>query len=73
MKSSALLNKLRESSGPELDAELRAAKDELHKLKMQLAAKQLTNPNRIRQVRKNIARILTVMSERQAAAQRGKA
>lgn len=73
MKSTELLTKLRSENDLGLQAELKTAKDELHKLKMQLVSKQLSNPHRIRQVKKNIARINTVVTEKSAGLTGGKA
>jgi large subunit ribosomal protein L29 len=68
MKSKELLAKLRSDNQLELEAELKKNQEELHKLKMQLVAKQLSNPHRIRQVKKDIARIMSVLSEKAGAA-----
>ena len=63
MKVNDYLNKLREKSIEELNEELVAAKKELFNLRFQNATNQLENTSRIKEVRKNIARIQTVMSE----------
>lgn len=73
MKSAELLSRIRGENALGLQAELKAAKDELHKLKMQVASKQLSNPSRIRQVKKDIARINTVVTEKEAGTTGGKA
>jgi len=54
---------LRKKSATELNEELVAAKKELFNLRFQNATNQLDNTSRIKEVRKNIARIQTVISE----------
>ena len=61
---------LRELSDRELRAKLEELKAEQFNLRFQRAVGQLGNPMRIRQVRKDIARILTVLRERELQAQR---
>jgi large subunit ribosomal protein L29 len=56
---------LRELPDQELRARLDAAKEELFNLRFQLATGQLDNPMRLRQVRREVARILTVIRERE--------
>ena len=51
-------------SAKELNDELVAAKKELFNLRFQNATNQLDNTSRIKEVRKNIARIQTVMTEK---------
>jgi len=58
-------SELREQSTPELQERLRNLRDEWFRLRFQRVSKQLANPLRIRQVRKDIARILTLLTERQ--------
>jgi len=60
---------LKEKSVAELNDELVAAKKELFNLRFQNATNQLDNTNRIKEVRKNIARIQTVITEKANAAQ----
>ncbi|NLJ73431.1 MAG: 50S ribosomal protein L29 [Firmicutes bacterium] len=55
---------VRELSTSELEQKLEELKEELFNLRFQLATGQLDNPMRIREVRKNIARVKTVMRER---------
>ncbi|MCD8039467.1 MAG: 50S ribosomal protein L29 [Lachnospiraceae bacterium] len=62
MKTSKYLEELRTKSDAELSEELVAAKKELFNLRFQNATNQLDNTARIREVRKNIARIQTVMN-----------
>lgn len=56
---------LKELTSDELQSKLTSLKEELFNLRFQVATGQLDNPMRIRDVRKNIARILTVMRENQ--------
>ncbi|MCM1099979.1 MAG: 50S ribosomal protein L29 [Clostridium sp.] len=67
MKSSEYLKELKTKSESELAAELVAAKKELFNLRFQNATNQLDNTARIREVRKNIARIQTVITEKARA------
>ena len=55
---------LRELPDEELYVRIESAKEELFNLRFQLATGQLDNPMRIKDVRHEIARILTIMSER---------
>ena len=57
---------LRESSNEELGQKEADLREELFKLRFQLASGQIENTMRIRQVRKDIARVLTVYQERVA-------
>ena len=59
---------LRNLEDDELVTELRSAKDELFKLRFQVATGQLDNNRRLHTVRHDIARIYTVMRERELAA-----
>lgn len=61
------INKIREMSSPDLEKELGELKNELFKLKFSLATNGLDNPMRIREVRKDIAKINTVLTERKIA------
>ena len=62
MKSKAYVEDLRSKSVAELNEELVAAQKELFNLRFQNATNQLDNTSRIKEVRKNIARIQTVLS-----------
>ena len=64
MKSNDSLKEYRAKSGAELAGELTAAKKELFNLRFQNATNQLNNTARIREVRRNIARIETVLREK---------
>jgi large subunit ribosomal protein L29 len=59
---------LREFDADELAAKLAEAKAELFNLRFQLATNQLDNTARLREVRKDIARIATVMREQEIEA-----
>jgi large subunit ribosomal protein L29 len=61
-------NEVREMTADELQNKLSSLKEELFNLRFQVATGQLDNPMRIRDVRKNIARILTLMRENQLKA-----
>ena len=62
MKTSKYLEELKGQSVAELNAQLVDAKKELFNLRFQNATNQLDNTSRIKEVRKNIARIQTVIS-----------
>jgi len=55
---------LRDLSTEELDQRLAELKEELFNLRFQLATGQLENPMRVRAIRKDIARVKTVITER---------
>ncbi|CDE11128.1 50S ribosomal protein L29 [Clostridium sp. CAG:354] len=61
------ISKIKEMSSPELEKELSELKTELFKLRFSLATHGLDNPMRIKEVRKDIARINTVLTERKIA------
>ena len=69
MKTTKYVEDLRAKSIAELNEELVAAKKELFNLRFQNATNQLDNTSRIKEVRKNIARIQTVISEKANAAE----
>jgi large subunit ribosomal protein L29 len=56
---------LRALNQEELNKKLAEAKEELFNLRFQMSTAQLDNPRRVRQVRRNIARIETVRHERE--------
>ena len=64
MKTSAYLEELKTQSVADLQAQLVEAKKELFNLRFQNATNQLDNTARIKEVRKNIARIQTVMTQK---------
>lgn len=57
--------KLTEMSSPELEKELSELKSELFKLRFSLATNGLDNPMRIREVRRQIARVKTILRKRE--------
>ena len=68
MKINTFVKDLKGKSVAELNEELVAAKKELFNLRFQNATNQLDNTSRIKEVRKNIARIQTVITEQANAA-----
>ncbi len=64
MKTSNYVKELREESVETLQEQLVAAKKELFNLRFQNATNQLDNTGRIKEVRKNIARIQTIITEK---------
>ena len=62
MKSKQFLEELRTKSAAELNDDLVAAKKELFNLRFQNATNQLDNTGRIKEVKRNIARIQTVLA-----------
>ena len=69
MKINTFVNELRGKSVEELNEELVAAKKELFNLRFQNATNQLDNTSRIKEVRKNIARIQTVITQKEKVAE----
>ena len=67
MKTRDFVKELNNKSVDELNNELVAAKKELFNLRFQNATNQLDNTSRIKEVRKNIARIQTVITEKARA------
>ena len=61
------INKIREMSSPELEKELGELKTELFKLKFSLATNGLENPMKIKEIKKDIAKINTILTERKLA------
>ena len=70
MKTNKYVEDLKNKSEAELAQELVAAKKELFNLRFQNATNQLDNTARIKEVRKNIARIQTVITEKANAESR---
>ena len=68
MKINKFVEDLKAKSAAELNEELVAAKKELFNLRFQNATNQLDNTSRIKEVRKNIARIQTGITEQANAA-----
>ncbi len=65
MKSKQFMEELRGKSVEELNEDLVAAKKELFNLRFQNATNQLDNTSRIKEVKRNIARIQTVLTAAQ--------
>ncbi len=69
MKTSKYLEELKGQSVTDLNAQLVEAKKELFNLRFQNATNQLDNTSRIKEVRKNIARIQTIITEKAKVAE----
>ena len=67
MKTNKFVEELNKKSAAELNQDLVAAKKELFNLRFQNATNQLDNTARIKDVRKNIARIQTVINAKAEA------
>ena len=65
MKTKEYANELKGKSPEELNQELVAAKKELFNLRFQNATNQLDNPVKISQVKKDIARVKTIIREKE--------
>ena len=59
-------NEIRKMSAEELDAKLKELKSELFNLRFQHAINQLENPHRIADVKKDIARVMTILRKKNA-------
>ena len=66
MKSAKFTEELRKMSAEELNAKLKDLKEELFNLRFQHAINQLDNPQRMVEVKRNIARVMTILSEKNA-------
>ena len=66
MKATKFTEELRNMNAEELNAKLKELKEELFTLRFQHAINQLDNPQRIVEVKRNIARVMTVLSEKNA-------
>ena len=60
------ISEIREMTSEQLDAKLKELKEELFNLRFQLAINQLENTNRIGEVKKDIARVMTVLNDKDA-------
>ena len=69
MKIKNYVEDLKKKSAADLAQELVAAKKELFNLRFQNATNQLDNTGRIKEVRKNIARIQTIITEKEKVAE----
>ena len=61
-------SELRKLSTQELSAKEKELKEELFNLRFQLATGQLTNPQRVRECKKDVARVKTLICERELKA-----
>ena len=66
MKATKFNEELKEMNADALNAKLKELKEELFRLRFQHAINQLDNPQKIVEVKKNIARVMTVLSEKNA-------
>jgi large subunit ribosomal protein L29 len=57
---------IRELTSEQLEAKLKELKEELFNLRFQLAINQLDNPHKITAVKKDIARVMTILQEKNA-------
>lgn len=64
------VKEIRDKSNEELNKEMTSLKEELFNLRFQKATGQLENPSRIKDIKKTIARIKTVITERANGLQR---
>ena len=69
MKTKNYVEELKAKTAAELAEDLVSAKKELFNLRFQNATNQLDNTARIKEVRKNIARITTVIKEKEVVAE----
>ncbi len=60
------INEIRAMSTTELDAKLKDLKSELFNLRFQNATHQLDNPHKITEVKRDIARVMTILQEKNA-------
>ena len=66
MKTKKMMEDLRAMSAEDLNAKLKDLKEELFTLRFQHAINQLDNPQKIVEVKRNIARVMTILSENNA-------
>ena len=66
MKTKDMTKEFRAMSAEQLSAKLKELKEELFNLRFQHAINQLENPQRMVEVKKNIARVMTILSEKNA-------
>ena len=62
------IDKIKEMSSPDLEKELGELKSELFKLRFSLATNGLDNPLKVKEVRKDIARVKTELRQRELKA-----
>ena len=66
MKATKFTEELRNMTAEELNAKLKELKGELFNLRFQHAINQLENPHKIADVKKDIARVMTVLNQKNA-------
>ena len=66
MNNKKFTEELRAMSAEQLNAKLKELKEELFTLRFQHAINQLDNPQKMVEIKKNIARVMTVLSEKNA-------
>ena len=66
MKSTKFTEELRNMNAEELNAKLKELKEELFTLRFQHAINQLDNPQKMVDVKRDIARVMTILSEKNA-------
>ena len=66
MKATKFNEELKNMSADELNAKLKELKGELFNLRFQHAVNQLENPHKIVDVKKDIARVMTVLNQKNA-------
>lgn len=66
-------SEIRDMKPEEIEAKLADAREEMMKLRSQQVSGQLTDPSRLRILRRDIARMMTVLNEQKAAAPEGEA
>ena len=66
MKSAKFTEELRKMSAEELNAKLKDLKEELFNLRFQHAINQLDNPQKMVEVKRDLARVMTILSEKNA-------
>ncbi len=71
MRQSEFVKKIKEAGDVELDNMLNQERENLYKMRQQIALKQLDNPHAITNARKNVARVLCEMHARQLKAGKG--
>ena len=66
MKATKFTEELRKMTAEELNAKLKELKEELFTLRFQHAINQLDNPQKMVEVKRDIARVMTILSEKNA-------
>ena len=66
MKTKKFTEELKQMSVEELSAKLKELKEEYFNLRFQHEINQLDNPQKIVEVKRNIARVMTILSEKHA-------